>query len=49
MDSILHVIKQKKESLNKLLNEEENKNHNEEENNTQESSLQDDQILPMEY
>ncbi|XP_008579603.1 PREDICTED: protein FAM111B [Galeopterus variegatus] len=48
MDSILCDIKEKNESLYKLLNEEKNENHNEEKNNKQEPSLQD-QTEPMEY
>ncbi|KAL2806034.1 serine protease FAM111B isoform b [Daubentonia madagascariensis] len=49
MDSILRNIKEKNESLYKLLNEEKNANCNEEKNNQQDSPLHDHQIEPMEY
>ncbi|XP_007196556.2 serine protease FAM111B isoform X1 [Balaenoptera acutorostrata] len=49
MNSILCDIKQKDESLYKLLTEEKNENHHEEKDNKQELLLQDHQIEPMEY
>ena len=46
MDSVLYDIKQKNDSLYRLLNEEKNQDHNEK---THESSLSDYQIKPIEY